>query len=97
MKALLIYVDGSVKRVEINGLADLQKHVGGYIEGVQVSGTSQFGYVNEEGLLLGLEQNPLASKLTNTYIVGNMVVLGPVDKNGNNTDVSEAFCKDLGL
>ena len=105
-KALLISVDGSVKRILVNGLKDLQAHVGGYIEGIYLNGGGNLAYVNEEGKLRGLPVNKRASMFihdkgarvqTHDFIVGNMVIVGAPDENGEDTDVSEALCAELGL
>jgi len=52
----------------------LHEAVGGYIEGVALRG-GKYMYVNEEGLMLGLDPNYKASKLAGIPIVGNAVVL----------------------
>ena len=63
-----------------NDLRTLQEAVGGYLEAVtltrpQVSRTGPYlGYVNEEGLLHGLEYNPLAAELFGVQIVGPLAV-----------------------
>ena len=63
-------------------LAELQAHVGGYIEAVntlmetEMNGyTIQIIYVNEEGLLLDLEHNLKASMIVGRNIVGNALAL----------------------
>ena len=63
-------------------LAELQAHVGGYIEPVstlmetEMNGyTIQIIYVNEEGLLLDLEHNLKASMIVGKHIVGNALAL----------------------
>lgn len=54
----------------------LQDTVGEHIEGVTLRG-GKYMYVNEEGLMLGLDPNYKASKLAGIPIVGNAVVLSP--------------------
>ena len=85
--AILIQPDGSnVEVVPKDGqrftLDELQGHVGGYIENVRlptdtkVNGyTIKILYVNEEGLLIGLEHNLQASTIADRHIVGNALVL----------------------
>ena len=62
--------------------------------------------MNEEGKLRGLPVNKRASMFihdkgarvqTHDFIVGNMVVVGAPDENGEDTDVSESLCAELGL
>ena len=63
-------------------LEELQGHVGGYIEPVKTlmeternGYTIQIIYVNEEGLLMGLEHNLQASMIVGKHIVGNALAL----------------------
>ena len=58
-------------------LEDLQTLVGGYIETVFISAKAD-GIVNEEGKLMGLRPNRLATELYSNsadFIVGNMIIL----------------------
>jgi len=56
------------------GLEALQDAVGGYIESIQPIGKYKVVYCNEEGLLLGLDTNVLASGLLKQVLVGPIVV-----------------------
>ena len=56
------------------GLDVLQEAVGGYIESIRPFGKYKVVYCNEEGLLLGLETNVLASGLMKQVLVGPIVV-----------------------
>lgn len=105
-KALLIEVNGKVSRININGYDDLNKGVGGYIEGIHLGDTGQFAYVNEDGIALGLPLNRVATNLCykhnvglipGDYIKGNMIVVGPADDEGNETDVSDELAVELGV
>jgi hypothetical protein len=62
-------------------LAKLQEAVGGYIEGVQLDPRCgySFMYVNEEGLLQGLQINPEASLMAGRPIVGDVVLLSQAE------------------
>lgn len=84
----LIYPNGTVKIVKPkNGqyysLSELKKFVEGYIELVQISST-QYAVINEEGKLLNLPVNRLATLdyscalRANDYFVGNVLIC---DKN----------------
>jgi hypothetical protein len=59
--------------------------VGGYFDVVRPLDASDHivGYVHDEGLLMGLEPNALASALFGRFLVGNCVVVGAFDKEGN--------------
>lgn len=76
MKALKL--EGTtVTQVEIdNTLEALQAAVDGYIEAVTLIPGKAVMIVNEEGLLRGMAQNPIASNVANTQIVGPAVVVG---------------------
>lgn len=103
MKAIKVEPSGKVSRIEINSYDDLNKAVGGYIEHFMF-GEDHSAYVNEEGKIIGLPENFLATQLCEEYqvglhrddvIVGNMVILGPVDEEGEDTDINEALAKKL--
>lgn len=65
-----------VSEIEIeNTLGALQNEVGGYIEVVMLSDKAAM-IVNEEGLLLGLSPNVIASAAAGTLIVGNALIVG---------------------
>jgi len=102
LKAIIINPDSTwqVNLIE-SGLNSLQTLVGGYIEAVSTDdGTTIF--INEEGKLDGLADNPLATALWWTlaphmtgmdYLVGTAVVLGPVDDEGDETGVTSDTIK----
>lgn len=105
-KAVLITAGGEVRRIIVNGYDDLRNGVGGYIEGLRLGDTGQYAFINEDGKLRQLPVNQRATQLCfernvglhpNDFIVGNMIVVGPPDADGNETDVSEEFCRDLGI
>ena len=92
MKAVVIPA-GSKTPAKVNitgGYKELQKYVDGLIEGVSGMNNGVFisGYVNEEGLINGLEFNPIASILFGRYLCGPCVLCGEVDDEGNDTDVT---------
>ena len=75
--AYLLKVDGTIEQMGRNPpLEELQKAVGGYIEGVTTANGGRF-YCNEEGKLMGLPHNPAANSMIdfNDYIVGDVVVM----------------------
>jgi len=92
VKALLIRVDGTVSDITIDGLDDMQKAIGGYIEAVYLP-LRQMGYIDEEGKLKSKPVNHLASAIFDNpsdVIAGDMLVLGD-DGEGGNADVDEKF------
>lgn len=76
MKALRLG-DHSIITADIeNTLEALQAAVDGYIEAVTLIPGKAVMIVNEEGLLRGMAQNPIASAVANTQIVGPALVVG---------------------
>lgn len=76
-KLFIIPPDGTVELSLSEGvdLYALQGLVGGYIQLVDMPEVAGDMYVNEEGLLMGLEHNVKASYLTGQYIVGTAVIV----------------------
>lgn len=95
IRAVIIPPDGNVVATEIESdLRAFQGVVGGYIEGVY--GRVATIYVNEEGLLLGLPPNPLATLFAQrilgagVVLVGTALIVGPGDGEGNDTPVRQS-------
>lgn len=94
---VLKHDDDTAHLQEVEGsLADFQKIVGGLIEAFPVG---RFGnmYLNDEGKLLGLPYNHNAQALLaevgqrmlpGDFIVGDVVLTGDPDSEGNDTSVS---------
>lgn len=89
---ILRYSEPTVTFSEIDGsLERMQKIVGGWIEPIQLPNGCLM-YVNEEGRILDLPKNPLASVFCAVsgrpydHIYGNAIVLG-VDEEGQEADV----------
>lgn len=76
MKALKLESRSIITADIENTLEALQAAVGGYIEAVTLVPGKAVMIVNEEGLLLGLSPNPIASAVANTQIVGTAIVVG---------------------
>ena len=55
-------------------LSEMQKYVGGYVEQVLVPNTERVFLVNEEGLLLDLPDNEIATGLCGRRIVGDVLI-----------------------
>lgn len=93
-KALKITPEQNFEIVEVNGFRDMQDAVEGLFTVVSTDNASIF--VNDEGLLMGLTGNRVIEKFTNYGpLVGNALVMGEVDEEGNETDVSPEVVKQL--
>jgi hypothetical protein len=101
MKVAIIPADAgqevAFEELEHIGLQYLQQKVGGWVEAVGIPDTGTSIYLNEEGKLVGLPVNARASRLAHEhhavrptdFIVGDVVVVGPVDAQGEETGLSE--------
>lgn len=88
-KHTLIEIDNSTPRKELDAL---HKEIGGYIELVRLSRDAAM-IVDEEGLIKGLWQNPLASLVAGRLIVGTALIVGMVGSPDGDlcTDVPQRF------
>lgn len=103
VKGIVVPHDGeaSLELREFSEFGDYQQVVGGWIEAVSIPSLGVTVYVNEEGLLQHL---PLNSRVTflwwfhvpesrqRAMLVGNAVIVGAPDADGNTTDVPPAIC-----
>lgn len=99
VKGIYVPTDESepLEQREFASLEDYQQSVGGWIEAVDVHDLGITVYVNEEGLLRHLQCNPRASFLWwyhvpgshRAMLVGNAIIVGVPDENGDSTDVPE--------
>lgn len=97
VKGIYVPVDETelLEQREFATLDDYQAAVGGWIEAVDVPSLGITIYVNEEGLLRHLPFNPRASFLWwfhvpgahQAMLVGNAVIVGLPDENGDSTDM----------
>jgi hypothetical protein len=104
MKALIIKTDGT-KEVALftegNFLNLAQATVGGWIQLVRLNNKGIDLYLNEEGKLDGLPQNPIATALWSEdygltdYIVGNVIITGGADHEGNTVGLTDGQLKTL--
>lgn len=86
MEALVIPAEGKPYLTKVSGgYKQLQELVGGLIDAVSNDYAS--AYVNDEGLLIGLKFNRIASILMGRYLVGDAVVCGHTDDEGNDLSV----------
>lgn len=94
-KGLLITTDGQLTITAFADLADYQRAVGGYIETVELEDGRHDLIVNEEGLIIGLPLNPLASMIGRRPLVGNAVLVGFNPRSGENLDVDEELVNKI--
>ncbi len=98
---VVIPVNGLPERLLISPMSGyseyeaLRKAVGWYIEGVRTQLPGAMMYVNEEGLILGLEINRAASMFAGQPIVGPAVLTGLVDANGDNVSLDDDLVMEL--
>jgi hypothetical protein len=103
MRVVTITTGGSVLwgDVEKIDLEFLKAQVDGWIELVPVRGTTINMYLNEEGKLEGLPFNELASRIAwrtrsvsqSDAIVGNVVLVGAIDDEGDDTGLEDEAIK----
>lgn len=104
-KAIIVKTDGTMTVRQLDTYDDINKALGGYIEAVRFG---RFGtaYVNEEGKLLGLPRNEIATQLCfrfnvglalDDFIVGDFVIFGPENEDGEDTDVPQILIEALSL
>lgn len=98
---LVVTPQGTVTRQVVSSLEDMQKIVGGYIELVSLPTVDCF--VNEEGIGLDLDVNPVMSRFikrelakvgrillsTDGWVLGTVLVIGKCDEHGDETDCPE--------
>jgi hypothetical protein len=95
-------VDGGIESVLVDDFKSIQGFVGGHFDCVRIEaadGTVIVGYVHDEGLLLGMEMNWLASALFQRELVGPCVIVGGTSPNGvydgENYDLPKGFFQFL--
>jgi hypothetical protein len=101
MKSVIINGD-TVEEADIAGYEQLQEAVDGNLEMLPYPGRSDVScYINEEGKILNLPYNNLATDLLKNilrpsdYIVGPMVVIGFDPDTGEEVDLSEEILLKL--
>ena len=103
-KALIIKTDGTKSVVEFqeNTFLNLaQKTVGGWIQLVRLETKGIDLYLNEEGKLDQLEQNPIATALWSEdygltdYIVGDVIITGGANSEGETVGLTDGQIETL--
>ena len=96
VRALVLEPEGSVFTIALSDYADLRDAVGGLIDSVSHTEYPDLvGYIHDEGLLIGLEPNALASLIFGRPLVGPCVIVGCLSPtgayDGENYDVPERY------
>jgi hypothetical protein len=102
---VVIKADGTLERLDLSvseqELKSLQKAVGGYVQVIELEEDFTM-WVNEEGKLLGLEENKIATViwevrfgLDTDIICGDVVFTGGMDEDGETLTISEANIQRL--
>ena len=105
--SLVIEPIGTIRKIDLDGYEPLSEAVGGLIESVPANLAVTI-WCNEEGKMLGQDFNLVATdlwKLFDDYgciaagdvMVGTVVVQGPVDEEGECTDVPDWLLMKLGF
>jgi hypothetical protein len=95
MKHIKISTTGQITEIKEINLAALQEGVGGWVQAIDLSETVVL-WCNEEGKMINLPHNPYAQELWDEaygvktdYIVGDVVITGGTDNEGNTLGLSE--------
>lgn len=97
-KSLLISPDGQHRQIDLPSEGSyeiLRDTIGGLLDTVSNDNGSVIGYVHDEGLLIGLPVNTVASLMFSRPLVGNVVLVGGIspdgEYDGENHDLPESF------
>jgi Domain of unknown function (DUF3846) len=100
---LITRLEFSDKPAHQDSLDWLQGLVGGSIEPVMLDPRRAEGYVNEEGKLVGLPPNPVATRLWKyhlaeqdydellDFVAGGLVIVGPLGEDGETTGLTPEY------
>ena len=102
---VVIKADGTLERLDLSEseqeLKSLQNAVGGYVQVIELEDDFTM-WVNEEGKLLGLEENKIATVIWEVrfgigtdIICGDVVFTGGMDEDGETLTISEANIQRL--
>jgi hypothetical protein len=93
-KALVLKTDGTTQVIDLprDGAGQvIHEIVGGYFDIARNYNphinAEVTAYVHDEGLIIGLPVNVLASMIIGQYLVGDAVIVGKTDSEGYDTDV----------
>lgn len=97
MKAITVTTSGEISITDIPDNSRYEKikdFIGGWLDAVNI-GNLGYMYINEDGKSLNLPINHMATAIYNAFtgisdvIVGNAILFGMPDDEGNETSVSE--------
>lgn len=89
MDYIILRVNGCLEKMDKKPtLEDMQKIVGGYIEPIRMGRNTL--WINENGIMQGLQTNKLASNLVNKIIVGDAIIeILTSNPDPNNPDIEK--------
>lgn len=100
-KSLLISPDGQHRQIDLPSEGSyeiLRDTIGGLLDTVSNANGSVIGYLHDEGLIIGLPVNTVASLLFSRPLVGNVVLVGGLspdgEYDGENHDLPESFFRE---
>lgn len=104
VKAILIPVEGPPVLTAEETLEDIQRIVGGYVEALSLA-DDLTGWINDDGKAMGLPRNARATGfyealgvgVPGDFIAGPMLLTGPANAEGDETDVPEKWINALGV
>lgn len=95
--AVVVHTDGQVDVIDLEGYKAIQEVVGGTFD-VVTSDTGETSFwVHDEGKIIGLEPNHLATKVLwnlnpafngRDYLAGTVLITGGADENGETLSIS---------
>ena len=104
-KGLILHLDGEIEEFDYqSNYREIQRIVDGYFEVVRFGDKPYTCYCNDEGKLIRLPQNKIATDLwydsgqvimIGDYIAGTVVFFGYPDSEGNDTDYPQQLVDDL--
>ena len=105
IKGLILHLDGEIEEFDYDQhYSNLQKIVDGYFEVVRFGDKPYFCYCNEEGKIVNLPENLVATDLwynsgqvvmIGDYIAGTVIFFGNPDMEGDDTDYPQQLLDDL--
>lgn len=83
--ALLLKTNGEIEPLELNNETDaelIREKIGGWFDCVRSHEKKIVGYVHDEGLIIGLPANPVATFLFDQLLAGDCVIVGSYSEKG---------------
>lgn len=93
-KAIVVRTNGTVNEINItpdNAGDMIHDIVGGYFDAVTNHQMNITAYVHDTGLLIKLDPNACASAIFGQLLVGDTVICGATDLEGDHLDLNEMF------